>query len=193
MNTKFEWQAGLEKYVEAVAVAEPTPGGGSAAAAAGAIGCALGIMAVSTTLKFKKTPEDYKPDLQEALTTLSVNKDELESLSLKDALSYQNYINIKKASPEDTVSLNGSIDAASLPPRQVVHVCVSALKILKSVEDKVSHKIISDLYCGVHLLRAAVKCAAENIKINMTFTINPAVKKELQDTLSFAAAELKNK
>ena len=42
----MEWDKTAAKFVEALASAEPTPGGGAAAAMSGAMGCALVMMAM---------------------------------------------------------------------------------------------------------------------------------------------------
>ena len=57
----MEWYTAADKFIEALASSDPTPGGGAAAASAGAMGCALAMMAVGTTLKRKATPEADEP------------------------------------------------------------------------------------------------------------------------------------
>ena len=63
----MEWFKAAEKFNDALASSDPTPGGGAAAAMAATMGCALSIMAVQTTLKRKSTPQASKDRLTPAL------------------------------------------------------------------------------------------------------------------------------
>jgi len=58
------WQTGANLFVDALSNTEPTPGGGSAAAISGAMGCALGQMAIGISLRSKKLDEARKPGLR---------------------------------------------------------------------------------------------------------------------------------
>ena len=64
------WNTGAHQFTDALASANPTPGGGAAGAMAGAMGCALVMMAIQTTLKRKNTPEENRPFLQKSLHEL---------------------------------------------------------------------------------------------------------------------------
>ena len=56
----MEWFTAAEKFNQALASSDPTPGGGAAAAMTAAMGCALALMAAQTTVNKKATPQDSR-------------------------------------------------------------------------------------------------------------------------------------
>ena len=78
----------LRGFVDRVASAEPTPGGGSVAAVAGALGAALGQMAIRIT-KEKKNFQQYAARYVEALGRLSGHSSDLLGLVDADSEAYK--------------------------------------------------------------------------------------------------------
>ena len=68
----MEWFTAAERFTAALASSDPTPGGGAAAAHAGAMGCALALMAVQTTLKRKSTQTDARNRLEKSSLISSI-------------------------------------------------------------------------------------------------------------------------
>src|SRR2546423_2245649 len=71
-------RAGVEPFVEQLAAATATPGGGSASAAAGAMGAALGEM-VAGMSRGKKAYAQYERELSDALARLKRLREDLKS------------------------------------------------------------------------------------------------------------------
>ncbi|WP_428897725.1 Formiminotetrahydrofolate cyclodeaminase [Parelusimicrobium proximum] len=169
-SDKPAWQSGAEKYIDALSSSDPAPGGGSAAGIAGAIGASLASMAVSTTLKLKKTPPENKPFLTSLLSDLTLVISKLKSLSLEDAEAYQNYIDTKKASPDDKAAADKALSAAAMVPVNTAGAVMSVLALLNGeAMAKISPIIISDAKCARHILASALMCCRENIDINLAF------------------------
>ena len=76
----MDWNIGAHQFTDALASSNPTPGGGAAAAMAGAMGCALVMMAAGTTLKSKNTPNEYRPLLEKSLHELERLHTQLKDL-----------------------------------------------------------------------------------------------------------------
>ena len=98
----MEWYTAAERFTEALASSDPTPGGGAAAALTGAMGCALAMMAVGTTLKRKATPEELRPRLTQSLKRLTAFKTELKAYIQKDGDAYAAYLTASKL-PKDAL------------------------------------------------------------------------------------------
>ncbi len=92
---------GLDRYIEAVASKERTPGGGSIAAISGSMGCALASMVGNLTFE-KKAYNEMKEDQQEAFQK---SFDELQEL-IKD---------LNQLAKEDTYAFEGVLKAMKLP------------------------------------------------------------------------------
>lgn len=185
----FDWQDGAQKYIDALSSSAPTPGGGSAAAVCGAIGAGLALMAVRTTLKMKKTPEENKPALNSSERDLEKLQKDFNRLSIADAEAYQNYIDVKKQD-KPASEIDDAMLAAAKVPVECTHACLKALEALSSVQGKISKIILSDAHCGAHVLRAALKCCVENMLINRNWIKEPEMLETLEGTILMAASAL---
>lgn len=175
------WADAAEKFTQALASPEPTPGGGAAAATAGAMGCALVQMAVATTLKRKATPVDFLPALERSLHQLAALQDTLHYLARQDAHAYAAYIAAYKLPKEDTSrpqAVQTALWGAALVPADTAEACRRALQESQEIADKIAPVILSDVLCGQHLLHAAAACCMENIRINLKqITVSERVEK----------------
>src|SRR5262249_12129725 len=80
-------RAGAEPFIEQLAAATATPGGGSASAAAGAMAAALGSM-VAGMSRGKKAYLQYEQSLSQSLARLAQLREELKAAIDADAESY---------------------------------------------------------------------------------------------------------
>ena len=171
----MEWYTAAERFTEALASSEPTPGGGAAAAMAGAMGCALAIMAVDTTLKRKATPEDARPRLTQSLKRLSAFKNELKGYIQKDGEAYAAYLTAKKLPKESAEREKAVQDAllfAARVPADAASAAMHCLREVDAIKSDVAEIILSDIYCAKHLLQACIKSSVESIRANLSFITN---------------------
>ena len=184
---KFEWSGGIEKYIDALSSGSSVPGGGSAAAAAAACGCGLAMMAIATTLKLKSTNPAFITPLQNVENALKNSLLKLKDFVTEDSLAYQKYLEIKKAAKADpSVSIAPALKEIAVVPVNCALECLTVLKETEKIKSGISPIIISDMTCAEILLRAALKCCVENMKINLPFVKDPAVKKMLEQTIEEA-------
>lgn len=177
------WNESAHTFTDALASSAPTPGGGAAAAMAGAMGCALGIMAVGTTLKRKVTPAEHRPMLEESLQQLNTLHEQLKNLIAQDARAYENYLSAAKLPKEDPARAQAVQDAlwqAATVPTKTAQVCLQVISQLKDIRPCISNIIISDAHCAHHLLTSAVTCCVENIRANAAYITDTKRQAQLQ-------------
>lgn len=183
----MEWDIAADKFIEALASSDPTPGGGAAAAQAGAMGCALAMMAVGTTLKRKATPQADRPVLTQSLNRFASLKNELKNYIKKDGEAYMAFLTVKKLPKDNAGRAEAVQDAlwhAACVPADSAKAAVRALKELDGIKDRVAEVILSDIACAKHLLQACVRCAVENIRANQAYITNPDRTAELEKQIS---------
>ena len=151
------------------------PGRGAAAAMAGAMGCALAIMAVGTTLKRKATPEDVRPRLTQSLKRLTAFKNELKGYIQKDGEAYAAYLTAKKLpkdAPEREKAVQDALLFAARVPSDAASAAMHCLREVDQIKGDVAEIILSDVHCAKHLLQGCIKCSVESIRANLAFIKN---------------------
>jgi methenyltetrahydrofolate cyclohydrolase len=152
---------------------EPTPGGGSAAALAGAVGAALFAM-VAGLPKSKAESEEDKRELAstgERCTALSA---QLEALIDQDSAAYDLVVGafrLPKGSDEEKAARSGAIQkamiAATEAPLDVMRRCAEALAAAPVIERLGNPNASSDAGVARELLAAALKGAQQNVEVNL--------------------------
>jgi glutamate formiminotransferase/formiminotetrahydrofolate cyclodeaminase len=177
----------VSTFVGKMAEKTPTPGGGSAAACAAAMGAALGEMVIHYSRK-KDTPD---PQLDQALVTFGSARARFLELIDADAESYAEVRRTwkeRKASPDDPSArarYRAAIRHAAEVPLETARLAGQTIDLLDAIHGKVKAIIMSDHTSALGLLRAARDGAAANVQINLD-----ELKAEGIDT-SALAAELK--
>ncbi|GHT39495.1 hypothetical protein FACS189437_02990 [Bacteroidia bacterium] len=184
---KFEWSGGIENYINALASGAPVPGGGSAAAAAGAFGCGLAIMAIATTLKLKSVNPAFVTPLRNVEDALRISLEKLKNFVTEDSIVYQKYLETKKAAKNDpSVPVGPAVKEIAVVPIGCALECLAVLKEMEKIKSGISPIIISDMNSAEHLLRAALKCCVENMKINLPYVKDAAVEEMIKQTIDAA-------
>jgi glutamate formiminotransferase len=159
----------VSTFVGKMAEKTPTPGGGSAAACAAAMGAALGEMVVHYSKK-KDTPD---PELDRALVVFG--KARLRFLELIDA-DAESYAEVRrtskerKASPDEPAArarYRGAIRHAAEVPLETARLSSETIELLEAIHGKVKAIIMSDHTSALGLLKAARDGAAANVQINI--------------------------
>ena len=168
----MEWFTAAQHFTTALASADPTPGGGAAAAHCGAMGCALTMMAVGTTLKRKSTPVEVKVQLEKSLKRLGSLKTQLTSYVQQDSEAYLAYLTaakLPKENPARQQAVEQALLFAARVPADTAATAIQVLKELQAVKNDIAPIIISDITCARHLLQASIRCSIENIRANTAF------------------------
>ncbi|MEB2332974.1 MAG: glutamate formimidoyltransferase [Anaerolineaceae bacterium] len=179
-------------FVDRLAAAAPTPGGGSAGAYAGAMGAALVAMVSGLTIG-KKKYEAVEAEMQTVRATAEKLREELTQAVDDDAASFEALMTtfkLPKDTDEQKTTRSAAIHKATLDAAIVpLHVAERAVKImelaLKCARDA-NANTTSDAASGFAMARAALTAAAYNVRINIrslgaAASAGDAMLKELAD------------
>lgn len=178
MNTLVDRRVG--EFLHDLSASTPTPGGGSASAAAGAMGAAL--LAMVAALPKTRSGEPRERELLDgSLRELAALRDQLASLIDRDAASYDAVTaayrlpkgtNEQKARRSEAV--RHALRGATEVPLQVMRACEAAAAHGVSVARHGSPSASSDTGVGLELLRAGLRGGALNVRINLGGLEDPA-------------------
>ena len=168
----MEWYTAAERFTEALASSDPTPGGGAAAAQTGAMGCALLLMAIGTTLKRKELDVAVRAQLEVSAKRLGSLKNELKTYVQQDGEAYAGYLTAKRLPKEDPskeAALQKALELAARVPANTASTALQVLRELEEIKTNIAPIIMSDVLCARYLLQTTIRCSVENIRANMAF------------------------
>ena len=168
-------RAGVEPFIEQLAAPTPTPGGGSAAAASGAMAAGLATMVASMS-RAKKVYAQFEPQLSEAISKLSQLREELKASIDADAESYNSVMAAYKKSRESAEAdgiVESALKQATSIPLAVAQRAREVLRISDSLGAITNPNMKSDLTTSSALARAAIEGALANVEINLESLKDP--------------------
>ena len=165
----------IRTYLEDASSGDPTPGGGSVAALAGALGLSMACMAANFTVG-KKKYKDVEPEVKTLLGKCAAARDDLANLMDLDTQAYgavsQAY-GMPKDTPEQkkarAAAIQQGLKAAMSVPLQAVRVCRDALEDVRRLVDIANPNLITDVGVAAILAEAALRAAKLNVEINLKF------------------------
>ncbi|MBI5244698.1 MAG: glutamate formimidoyltransferase [Elusimicrobia bacterium] len=190
------WESAAMRMTEAFADVSPTPGGGSAAAVSGALACALAQMASGVSVRSKKADEARKVLLAGAIQAFDALRQRLHRLAGEDAASFDGVmeaLKIPKEDPRRAPAMAGAFERAAEVPLKTAAASLEALEKLQAAEGLAVGSVASDMNCARHLLRAAVLCALENVRINVSSIRDPGAAQRLTERARALEDELKRR
>lgn len=163
----------LTQFLDALASAEPTPGGGTASAVAGAMGTALLVM-VAGLPKTRTNTDAARTALDGVRAELLPLRASLEVCADRDAEAFDAVMaayRLPKATDEDKASRKGAIaramQGATEVPLQTLRLACRALALGETVAQHGNVSAASDVGVAASLLYAASEGAAANVRINL--------------------------
>ena len=160
---------GLRDFIDRVASAEPVPGGGSVAALSGALGAALGQMAIRLT-KDKKAFVQHSDRYMDALDRLAPYRSALLELIDADAEAFNRvmaaYKLSKESSEREQAIQDGLIRATEIPSR-TANCAAEALGVLEALRSIIHPNVASDMQVAMTMLRSSIRGAVANMRINL--------------------------
>jgi methenyltetrahydrofolate cyclohydrolase len=155
----------IHEFCKELASKNPTPGGGSAAAASGALGLSLVLMVGNYA-------ED-QDKLHSILDALKEEKNKLISLIDEDAESFNAFMKamkMPKTTPEEKKvrkeAMQNALKKAADVPFQTLQACSIGTKYMIMLKEDVKESMISDLGAASTLLSSAINSAYLNVIIN---------------------------
>jgi glutamate formiminotransferase / formiminotetrahydrofolate cyclodeaminase len=160
-------------FIEELAAPTPTPGGGSAAAYAGAMGAGLIAMVAGVTIGKKKYAE-VEAEMQAIRVVAENLRKELTLAVEDDAGAFETLMGtfkLPKTTEEEQATRNVAIVQATLNAAHVpLHVASDAVKVMELAIKCAKHGLqsaISDAMSGFAMSRAALTAAGYNVRINI--------------------------
>ncbi len=158
-----------DNFIEDLAAGTPTPGGGSAAAHAGAMGAALVAMVARLTVN-KKKYADVAAEMEDVLFEAETLRRELTTAVEDDANAFEVLMDAFRL-PKDDESRGDKIQQATLHaamvPLSVAGKCVKVIELAETVVSKGNVNAISDGASGAAMAQAGLISAGYNVRINL--------------------------
>src|SRR5688572_1381196 len=176
-------------FLEELAAPTPTPGGGSAAAYAGALGAGLVAMVAGLTIG-KKNYANVEAGMQAIRVMAEKLRKELTLAVDDDASAFEAVMGafkLPKETEEQKTSRAAAIHNAMLNaahvPLHVAHDVVKVMELAVKCAKEGNVNAISDSMSGFAMSRAALTAAGYNVKINLNSLEDKSVGEKLLNEL----------
>ena len=162
---------GLSEFCAELSSDAPSPGGGTASAASGAMAASLLAMVCQITRKSKKHEEHWQ-ELGMMTDSLLTLRDELVQLAMEDARVYDILVEAMRrrkaeATTEAEDAAKAALGGAIEVPQKTARACARILEISSRVADIGVRNAYSDVAVAIHLAETGVKGALVNVSINL--------------------------
>ena len=160
------------EFLDGLASSAPTPGGGSAAALAGALGAGLVSMVCQFTVGREKYA-DVDADMRRVLARSEELRAELQAAVDADIAAYGSY-GTASSMPRETddekaarsAALQGALRESTEVPLGVAERCGELLELAVEAAEKGNVYLISDAAVGAEMAAAARASAELNVRLN---------------------------
>jgi formiminotetrahydrofolate cyclodeaminase len=154
----------LKKYIDELAAKQPTPGGGSAAALAGAMGSALLEMVCNFTIGNKKY-KDIEDAAADCLISARGIREEFLLLVDEDTKIYSSICAAFKTKDEKII--DNALKEGYYISLKMCELAKAGMTIALSLAEKSNVNLITDVGCGAELLKAGFESGVFNSEINL--------------------------
>jgi formiminotetrahydrofolate cyclodeaminase len=192
----------IEGYLDALASADPTPGGGSAATLVGALAAALCAMVARITLTSPKLASHH-----EEARAIADDADELRrrflELGPQDEAAFKAVITaqaLPRATDAQTAErrdvLQRALIGAAETPLEGARLATDAFALTARTAELHNANLMSDVDCAMHFARAAFDASTANVEVNHRFITDAATVAQQRDrltTLARAAREFESR
>jgi len=185
------WDGTLRGFLARAASAEPTPGGGSVAAVAGALGAAMTAMVGNLSQGDRFGPEISRR-MAEAVARMDALTARYDELLEADMAAFGRYMDALRL-PKETDGqmlrrkevLQEAAAAAVDVPLALMALCLEGLRSADAIAEEANRNVISDLGIGAVQFEAAARSALLTVEINL-----PSLRGEEEKRRLAAEAEL---
>ena len=169
------WDLSADALLAKTASDAPTPGGGSIACVAGALGVGLVAMAIEVTRRTATSPE-----LDEIATTLAEKVAALKSAADEDVAAFDAYMAVlamPRATDEEKASRKAALSVAAsraaAVPLAAAQRMLAALVVAERAAGLAKKNIVSDVFAGADLVHGAAIAALRSVDINVPQLAEP--------------------
>jgi formiminotetrahydrofolate cyclodeaminase len=186
----------VRDFAAATASKAPIPGGGSVAGVVGAMGAALGEMALAFT-RGKKKYADHAEAHQGLAVRLARARGMYADLTAEDARAYLLYQEASRLEgPGRDEKMQTALVAAINVPREMTALSISVLDALVDLGGCCNPHLLSDLGAAAVLAEAVVRLCDLNVRVNAAGVADEQAGKEIRQVSARdcdRAAELRAK
>jgi len=179
----------VSNFLGELASNSPTPGGGSVAALAGALGAAL-ISMVGNLTAGKKKYENIEEDIKKIVSSSEKLRYELSQLIEEDVKAFNNFMATYKMPKETedekrmrTEKIQEALIEVAKVPLKTAYKCLDIMILSREVAEKGNVNLISDVGVAVLMAEAALESAILNVKINLRMIKDEKVRTELSSSI----------
>jgi formiminotetrahydrofolate cyclodeaminase len=166
---------GIDAYLDRLASADPTPGGGSAATLVGALGAALCAMVAKITATSERHAA-VRGDAEAIAAAADALRDRFRAAQPLDEAAYQRVVDasaLPKATDEQkharTATLQRALTGAAEAPLAAAGLCAEGIALAERANALGNTHLVSDVECALHFFRAALAGCVANVRINHRF------------------------
>lgn len=195
MNDPYIASTLIAPYLAQLASPAPTPGGGSASAAVGAIGASLIEMVINISLR--STEHEHLDELHAELQIASEARARFVVFGTMDERAYNGFrtaLAMPKSTSEEKTSRRKALEQATITsaeaPLQTAILAESLLKRIPDLTAISSPQLCSDLGTAAHLLSAAGHGAIIMVDANLVLLKNKEIAEDLTTKRNASSAAL---
>jgi formiminotetrahydrofolate cyclodeaminase len=181
----YDHSTTIEKFLDASAARQPTPGGGSVTALAGALAASMGEMVVNYSLG-KKDLEAYAEELKPALAEYHRARSVLVRLMVEDQEAYAALTAARKlpeSAADRAAQMSSAVAACIRVPEAMAATSAAVLELCDRIVNFVNPWLLSDLAVCADLSMATVRCAVYNVRANLPSIPDEAERQRIEALL----------
>ncbi|HHJ39313.1 MAG: methenyltetrahydrofolate cyclohydrolase [Methylothermaceae bacteria B42] len=179
----------IETFLQQLASASATPGGGSAAAIMGSMGAALVSMVANLTIgkdKYKAVEADMQALLEEAealrICLLDAVRADVEAFDQVMA-AYRLPKNTEEEKTLRSKEIQEALKTATDVPLECVRLSAAVIDLSRTAMEKGNRNVISDAGVAVLAAHAALKSSALNVYVNLNAIQDTTFTKQRREEL----------
>jgi formiminotetrahydrofolate cyclodeaminase len=182
----------IQHYLDELASAQPTPGGGSASALSGALGAALASMVCRLT-PGKAGYEEVQTEIEHIWEQTEQLRARFAQLLQEDIVAYGQLsaaYRMPRATDgeriERATTIQKQLAEAARVPLETVESAAKLTRLCLRLAEIGNVNVLSDILAGTALARAAAEGAASMVRINLRSMKNTELAAELEERLANA-------
>jgi formiminotetrahydrofolate cyclodeaminase len=163
----------IQTFLDELASAAPTPGGGGAAALVGATGAALVSMVCNLTIGKEKFAS-VESSMKDALAKAESLRAQLIGMMAEDEVAFDTVMtayrlprNTEEEKAARTAAIQEASKKATLVPLAAARACAEVIDLCRPVAEIGNPNVVSDAGVAVLCAQAGLKSAALNVLINL--------------------------
>jgi formiminotetrahydrofolate cyclodeaminase len=186
--------SGIDAYLDRLASADPTPGGGSASTLVGALGAGLCAMVARITAGNDR----YAPVRRDALavvTAADALRERFAAARPLDEAAYERVVAASALPKRDdgekrarTSALQAALAGAAEAPLAAAGLSAEGIALADRANALGNTHLVSDVECALHFFRAALAGSVANVRINHRFIKDAATVQAQEERLTAIVA-----